>query len=390
LLVGEAKIIWLWLRKSEFVAAQQMVLLEIIPPRSVEKTPLAMEAVLAGIHLSPGESNWYAINIQGKVRPQWSLEIVSTEGKVHFYIQTRAGFRRQVESQIYAQYPGAQVLEVPDYTRVLSAKHDEWEIWGANFKKSNAIDAYPIKTYVDYGLDKVQKEPEQTDPLANLIEFMGSIGTGEHLWVQMPIRVAKGEKYNRINDAGKPYTWIDQAKEEIEKIRTQTTRKSIIFNPVTGEREEIDSFANPTKGEMEKIAAIERNVSKLAFDVGIRAIYLAKPANFSGTTIPALGGMFKQFSTENYNGLKWFGWLTVFQDYPWEINVKHRKDRMRAEIVDAFRRRSWFYPPYVTEWFEMSTEELATIFHIPSAAVTTPSLPRIQSQTSEAPAGLPI
>lgn len=390
LLTGGAFRQWLILKRSQFLAAQVNVLLEIIPPRSIEKTPLAMEAVLSGIHLGPGESNWYAVNVQGKVRPQWSLEIASIEGKVHFFIQTRAGFRRQVESQIYAQYPGAQVVEATDYTRQLSAKPGEWEIWGCDFKKTNSVDSYPIKTYVDYGLDKVQKEPEQTDPLANLIEFMGSVGAGENLWVQIIIRVAKGEKFGKLNGAGKAYTWKDQAVEEIEKIRTETTRKTKVFNPVTGAKEEMEGFPNPTKGQMEKISAIERNISKLAFDVGIRGVYLARPENFTPLTISGLTGIFKQFSTENYNGLAPTRWLTVFNDYPWEIHVKHRKDEMRHAIVDAYRRRMWFYPPHETPWFTMSTEELATIYHIPSAAVTTPSLPRLQSATSEAPAGLPI
>jgi hypothetical protein len=37
----------------------------------------------------------------------------------------------------------------------------------------------------------------------------------------------------------------------------------------------------------------------------------------------------------------------------------------------------------------MSTEELATIYHIPSSAIGTPGLRRIQSATGEAPANLP-
>lgn len=389
LLTGAAFREWIILRRSQFIAAQEMVLLELVPPRSVEKTPLAMEAVLSGIHLSPGESNWYAVNILGKVRPWWSLEIVSTEGKVHFYMQTRTAFRRQVEAQVYAQYPGAQVVEVADYTRQLSAKPGEWEIWGCDFEKSNKVDAYPIKTYVEYGLDKVQKEPEQTDPLANLVEFMGSLGPGEHMWIQMIVRVAKGEKFNKLNAAGKAYTWKDQALEEIENIRTKTVRKNKIMNPVTGKLEEVDGFPNPTKGQSESIAALERNVSKLAFDTGIRGVYLARPENFSGTTIPSMVGIFKQFNAENHNSFKPARWMTIFNDYPWEMNVKHRKDEVRHAIVDAYRRRLWFYPPFETPWFTMSTEELATIYHIPSGAISTPTLPRIQSQTSEAPAGLP-
>jgi hypothetical protein len=37
----------------------------------------------------------------------------------------------------------------------------------------------------------------------------------------------------------------------------------------------------------------------------------------------------------------------------------------------------------------LSTEELATLFHVPSAAIQTPTIPRIQSTTSGAPGNLP-
>lgn len=379
---------WLILKRSEFIAAQEMVLLEIIPPRMYEKTPLAMEAVLSGIHLGPGESSWWGVYMEGKVRPWWSLEIVSTEGKVHFYVQTRAGFRRVLEAQIYAQYPGAQIIEVEDYTRKISADHHEWEVWGCDFTKKNP-DPFPIKTYVDYGLDKVAKENEQVDPLANLVEFMGSLGKGEHMWIQIVIRTHKGEKYGTKNANGDPYTWKDEATEEVEKIRKRAGTKSKFFDPTTGRMMETEGFPNPTKGQSEMIAAVERNISKLAFDTGIRGIYIAKPEVFSGVTIPVLGGIFKQFNSENYNSLGWTNWMTIFNDYPWELRVKERKDHIRHELVDAYRRRQWFFPPYESSYSIMSTEELATIFHIPSAAIPAPSLPRLQSTTGEAPPGLP-
>jgi hypothetical protein len=38
----------------------------------------------------------------------------------------------------------------------------------------------------------------------------------------------------------------------------------------------------------------------------------------------------------------------------------------------------------------MSTEELATVYHIPSRSIETPGLTRIHSATGEAPANLPI
>ena len=398
LLISSAWYIYIVLRRSEFIAAQKYVLLEIKPPRNLVKTPLAMEAFLSSIHLTGGEATWYA-RFMGGVRPSWSLEIASFEGRVHFFIWTRSAFRRVVESQMYAQYPGVQVVEAPDYTRVISADPREFGVWGCDFIHT-AKDPLPMKTYIEYGLDKVQKEPEQVDPLANLIEFMASIGKGEYLWLQFIIRAHRGEKYgttpagnesNRLNEHGKPYTWKDEAKELVEEIRKKT-RDSYI-DIVTGE--ERPGFPNPTKGQMEMMAAMERNVSKLAFDVGGRGIYIAKPEHFNVITISHLIALFKPFSTEGWNGITSSGWLKTFDDYPWEFNAEKRKDHYRREIVEAYRRRQFFYDPFfeggrlMRDAMVMSTEELATIYHIPSRAIETPSLERIRSATGEAPANLP-
>lgn len=385
LLVSGAWVLWVTMKRSEFIAAQKTVLLEIKPPRNLVKTPLAMETFLAGIHLGPGEATWYKKYIKGAVRPWFSLEIVSLEGQVHFFIWTRAGFRRIIEAQMYAQYPGVQIVEAPDYTRLITAAPEEWEIWGCDFVHT-AADPLPLKTYVEYGLDKVQKEPEQVDPLANLIEFMGSMKKGEYLWLQLAIRVHKGEKYNKKNAAGKDYTWKDEAEEMIKKIR-ESTRDTYV-DPVT--KKEMPGFPNPTKGQMEKIAAIERNISKLSFDVGARGVYLARSDKFDSVNISGLVGIFKQFSSEGWNGLRPSGWMTGFDDYPWEIGVDKLKDSSRRGLIDAYRRRQFFHEPVNTDTMVMSTEEIATIYHIPSQAVAAPSLERIQSATGEAPVNLPV
>lgn len=386
LLMNAAWSLWVNLKRSEFIAKQDYIVLEVKPPRSFDKTPLAMEAVLSGLHHHPGEGTWYKKYFLGGVRPWWSLELASLEGQVHLFIWTRAAFRRLIESNIYSQYPGAQVVEVPDYTRLISAKESEWGIWGCDFTHTDK-DPIPIKTYVEYGLDKVQKEHEQVDPLANLIEFMGSMGSGEYLWVQFIIREHRGEKYgSRTNASGKQYTWRDEAAEIVSEIRTKT--RETYTDPVTGQ--ERPGFPNPTKGQSDKIAAIERNTSKLAFDVGARAVYLCRPDRFDPIVVTGIIGLFKQFSSEGWNGIKGTRWMMEFDDYPWELGSSKLKRKYRRELVEAYRRRQFFHEPFKEDPMVMSTEELATVYHLPSGAVPAPALPRIQSATSEAPSNLPV
>lgn len=398
LLIGGVWKLWYVFQRSDFIAKQTYMLLEIKPPRNLVKTPLAMEAFLASIHLTGSESTWWQ-RFTGGIRPYWSLEIASFEGQVHFFIWGRAAFRRIVESQMYAQYPGVQILEALDYTRLISAKPGEWIVWGCDFAPTNK-NPLPIKTYIEYGLDKVQKEPEQVDPIAQLIEYMASIGKGEYLWLQFVIRPHRGERYGaspgsnnstKRNKEGKSWTWRDEGRELIEEIRRAT--RDPYVDPVTGE--ERPGFPSPTKGQAELMGAIDRNTSKLAFDTGIRCIYLAKPEHFVSITIAHMIGLFKPFSTEGWNGINSTGWMKKFDDFPWQIGLEKKKNQYRHELVEAYRRRQHFYDPFFEgglfgdETNIFSTEELATLYHIPSSGVQTPGLGRIQSATHAAPDNLP-
>lgn len=398
LLMNGALKLWYVHKRSEFIAKQKYILLEIKSPRNLVKTPLAMETFLSSIHLTGGESTWWQ-RFKGGVRPFYSLEMVSFEGQIHFYVWTRADSRRIIESQMYAQYPGVQIIEVPDYTRLISADPEEWFIWGCDYE-ATAPNPLPIKTYIEFGLDKVQKEPEQVDPLANIVEYMASVGKGEYLWLQFVFRAHKGERYGstpggnistKLNAEGKAWTWRDEGKLLIEEIRKKARNPYI--DPATGE--ERPGFPNPTKGESELMAAIDRNTSKLAFDVGIRSVYMAKPEHINGITIGHMIALFKPFTSVGWNGINSTGWMKKFDDYPWEINVEKRKNYYRRKLIEAYRRRQYFYDPFFKgglfgdETMVLSTEELATLYHIPSQSVQTPGLTRIQSATSEAPVNLP-
>ena len=77
---------WLSANRIEWMAKQEYILLEIKVPRDVRKTPLAMETVFTSMHLAPGESTWWKKYVEGRVRPWWSIEVVSIGGRVHFYL----------------------------------------------------------------------------------------------------------------------------------------------------------------------------------------------------------------------------------------------------------------------------------------------------------------
>lgn len=362
------------MKRSFYNYRNRMILLELRMPREVLKSPRAMETVLSSLNLNPGEGTWWKKYWWGRTRPWWSLEIASFGGEIHFYISTREAFRRSTESFFYAQYPEIEIIEAEDYARKRDPSQEPYAMFACEFKEGAAA-PFPIKTYVDYGLDKpALKVEEQVDPFAQVLELFGSLGPGEELWLQMMIRVAKYEKYR--GQRGKKYTWKDEAKEIVEELRQE------IINPISG-------FPNPTEVQKEKMAAVERNVGKLAYDVGMRAIYSA-PADKYKSMNPFVANMWKPVNTANYNSIAPAPLFSEkFNDYPWEDIGGHRQRFENKEAVEFYRYRAFYHPPYRGVWMTMSTEELATIFHFPSSIVKTPSLPRISSSTSAAPSNLP-
>jgi len=381
--------VWLGYIRTKYIQNEDYVLLEIRLPREVVRSPLAMETLLTNFHIGMGESTFINRYIQGQVRPWFSLEMVSLGGEIHFYIWTRSFLKDIVEAQIYGQYPMVEIYEVDDYAKKLRYDPNVYGVWGCDFTLTGK-DAYPIKTYIDYGLDKDPKEEFKIDPMAGFFEFLGHIGPDEQIWFQLLIRVNKDKlpedrKYKGGTLFTKTTSWQEDAKKEVEEIRNNATQK---YTDEQGK--ERQGFPNPTPGDIDKIKALERSVSKLGFDAGMRGIYIAKADKFNASNIPGLTGSLKQLNSANLNGLRPIRWMIGF-DYPWQdlFGFGGKKNRYKREIIDAFRRRSWFHAPYKTPSFVFNTEEIATIFHFPGSVVQAPSLSRVQSAKGEAPSNLP-
>jgi hypothetical protein len=394
--------LWLSYIQTLFLSSIKWTVLEVKPPKEVFKSPLAMELVLNSLYQTGGHGNWLQKYWQGKVRNWFSLEIVSNEGAVHFYIRTPVGFKNIIESQIYAQYPQAEVIEVPDYTAAVPdfSANGTMQLWGANMVLTNKEEVYPIKTYIEWGLDRAigsLDENQRIDPITAMLEFMGSIGAGEQIWFQILVRAAQDrfviKDKDGVEEGGKK--WTDKVKAVIKEFNAGLVEKD-------GEGKTIGS-RRATRGEQAVIEAIERNANKLGFDSGIRIIYLTEKDKFDANRISGVAGMLRQYGAADFNGFRPTD-ATAF-DFPWQ-DVRGTKIIKRKQwMLDGYKRRSYFYgafdltrpttyltypeisgnPPFI-----LSTEELATMFHLPGRVAETPSFVRIEATKAEPPANLPI
>lgn len=373
---------WINAKRAEYINKEGQIVLELKLPKEVSKSPEAMEIIIDAL-AQPSVGSLLDVYLKGRIRPWFSLEIASIGGQVRLFIWSHKKFKNIIESQIYGQFPTVEVHEVDDYTLKTQYDPATMNLWGMQLKLTKA-DAYPIKTYIDYGLDKNPDEEFKIDPMTPLIEFMGSLRPDENMWVQILIQAHKKEGLKDLRIKEKP-DWKKEAGAEMKKIVEEQAL-------VKAEEGKGATLQGMTDVQKDVIKSIQRNLGKTAFETMIRGIYFAPKDTFNPGNIGGLTGGFKQFGSGNSNGFA-PNFTTSF-DYPWQDFGGRKLARNKIHLFDAFRKRSFFHPPYKHfhggKAFILTTEELATLFHFPGLVLSTPTIDRSTSKKSEAPGNLPV
>lgn len=390
---------WKMFVHSKYNNGLDWIMLEIKLPREINKNPIAMEIALNSFLQSGGIGTTYAREIQGKLPIYFSLEIASLEGTVHFYIRTERKFKSFIEANFYSQYPGIEITEADDYTQKIRYEHlkqNQNSFWGVRYKTAATWNPYPeekekngnpkykmpadfkpIKTFVDFGLDKDPKEEFKNDPITPLIEFLGSMGKGEYAWYQILVQDSEG-----IFDTKKfPKTYVDpkthehmnlgdmakKRKEQIRKVlkakkgdqvkdengnpRTKPAEKDKEGNvikdaePILYGEDKYDSKGDMQLSQEEKdeIEAINRKLSKPLVRVVIRLIYITKGRSTKMIDrIQGLLGIMRPYSTTTLNkmGLS----PSDPYDYPWQNTRKRRTPWRSEEMFNAYVEREGLMP----------------------------------------------
>jgi len=376
--------VWLYYIRMKFLVNQEYVLLEIKLPNEIKKTPLAMELFLNALYQTIGEGTFIHRYIKGSSRPTFSLEMVSLEGNVKFFIWTRKFWKNLVEAQIYAQYPDIEVSEISDYTKFVKYSPETLSLWGCEYKLKKK-DFYPIKTYIDYRLETEGiKDEEKTDPLSPIIEFLGAVEKGQQVWFQILVRAHKKDRIKKLKWKER-IKKMEFSKKEGWRAQGQAEVQDLVKKVLVDESDPSKGYRIMTKGELAVVSAVERSISKLSFDCNIRAIYLAEPDKFDAINIMGLLGAFKQFNSWDLNQFGLSG-ATSF-DYPWQDYKNMRSNRLKRIIFNSFKRRAF---SRINSPFVLNTEELATIYHFPGGVVQTPTFSRLMAKKAESPSNLPI
>lgn len=370
------------LRRNQFIQKQvkDAVLLELTPPKDIVKSPLAMELFLTSLYQTSGESTWIDRIIKGKVRPWFSLEVASFGGEIKFFLWTWKQWKTIVTSYLYAQYPDINVIEISDYAKKFHFDPKANDIFGTQFLLGKP-DIYPIKSYNDYKLGDDPKEEYKIDPITPFFEFLSTLQKGEELWLQIILRSHKKERPKPGGSWSDKVDWTYSATEEIKNLKSKDIQEA-------GEIK--ISGASLSKGEKDVIDAIQRNVSKLAFDTVIRAIYLAPKDKFNGMNVPGMLGTFKQFGANNLNSFTVDGHHITSFDYPWQDFFGKKLKERKEHILHYYQERCAYHKPNDSHFFTMNTESIATIYHFPGESAKTPTIRRVEAKKAEPPTNLPI
>jgi len=381
---------WLMSIRFKFIIKMKWKLLEIKIPKEILRSPKAMEQVFSTMYNMYDKRNFVDTWWKGELQEWASFEMMSHDGRIHFYVRIIEKYRNMVESAIYAQYPDVEIAEVDDYTSMVPSvlPNKTYNVWGANFVLAKES-GYPIRTY-DY-FEELVKE-KRLDPIAVLTEGLSKTKNDEIVWLQFLIRpVGDGWKKEAEKLVGKLIGRKEGKEKTLLEYLEEFFRnlvKAPFIHPVWSEDEGSEGskgeLGSLTPGERDVVKAIETKIAKVGFETVIKFLYIDKREGYNLQIIPTILGGFRQFNSQNLNSFKIESKTVTKTKFPFKAQKLYTRQRRFFESC-IFRMF-----PMMSKLPVLNTEELATIFHFPTTFVEAPTLHRIDSKRGEPPAELPI
>ena len=335
-------------------------------PKDIQFSALSAENMFASIH--------GLLKDDPKAQEHFSFEIVSSGASgIKFYAVVPPHILKFVESQIYAQYPTAQIRVVEDYTAKKIEGTQYYEVSHVTFTKP---DFYPIKSFRDF----------EIDPISSITSALTGVAEDENIWIQFLIKPLAdtwqktGMDYVKAiregtanNSSGNPLSGAFKLMtNEVSEVAAGIVTGFFTYKQSTYDPKKTDTRAplapklTPTQ-DLE-MKAIENKLSRMGFEVVIRVITMSASKERSDTHMRSILAALKQFTASSLNGFKAdtdSGSINVLNDY-------------RERFFDSERK------------IIMDTEEIATIYHYPMSNIDTPNIAWTYSRKSEPPANLPV
>ncbi len=287
-----------------------------------------------------------------------SFEIAAVNQKIGFYVNCSPAVRGLVEKQIHAQYPYAHVEEVRPYNPF--PKNSVQASAKLTTKKGYF---YPFRTY---------KETE-TDPLNAITNAMSKLGAGESAVLQLVISSAgsswqsKPRKMALEIQQGKTPEHVDRgdfqkfAGELVSAAKGKSDRQADHSKDLTG----LHAPINLTPQQQEVVKRLEQKASRPGFRTNIRLITSAGTQAEADSKMRDVVSSFVQYALPPFNSFK----------------VAKQNDRhvLLDFIVRGFNDIGMI----------LNTEELASIWHVPTPMIETPNVKWLTFKKLPPPINMP-
>jgi len=324
----------------------------------LQSAPIAAEQMFASLH--------GLLKFTPNIQEHISFELSADKTGVTFYCSLPSHLREYVESQIYAQYPEAQISQIENYIK----RAEAGDYFRAVYLKPVKEDFFPIKTFRDF----------EVDPLSPLTSALEEISQRSRAFIQFSIRPVpdtwqeSGYAYVEAVRSGvsldtgwglKDITksFFSELGEIVSSIPKRITYSGETESSYKGLKTPEQKRVDISAGQKLELEAIENKLSKMGFESCIKIAVIGTSESEVDNKIKSLTATFKQFSTANLNSFE----LSSTLDF--------------SELVDRSFKDE--------ESFILNTEELASLFHLPSSALETPSIAWSLARRGEPPLNLP-
>ena len=224
------------------------------------------------------------------------------------------------------------------------------------------------------------------------------------MWLQFVITPSK-KQYHTHGTWFKHHDWVTESEIVMQHISAPYTK--VTEQEHGGTLKEI----RPPDWLKPALDGISKKTSKLGFDVGIRAAYVAKKTAYNINNRRNLRLMLRQYAAPYLNSFERYHG-TGADLYPYSSGIISNKKVLlyKDRMLTEYRERSFFHPPMRHQLFShlpwgispfifpnylhphisvLNTEELATIWHFPGQILKVPTFERIESKEASPPPNLP-
>lgn len=361
----------LYLRRGRASVAFGMKVLQVRVPKGLKKEDFeeskstqqvqelisVMETIFATLGSLSAEKGLMAW-LKGR-QDHFSFEIVAHGGKISFYVTVPAQYRHFIEEQIHAQFPDAQIDDVPDYNLFTPTG----VVLGGQVKLRRQS-AFPIRSY----------RKLESDPLNSITNALSKVADLDGAVVQYVVRSARREWRSegiRIAKAMQQGKKLSDAQSGGGGILKAVKKEALSFTSSSkpDEKKEKEPYRlSPLEDEMVK--GLEEKASKAGLEVNIRIVVSSSSVEKGKQYLNDILGSYGQYNIYEYGNSF--------------INVKV-SGGSQTQLIRNFIYRHFDERMSIV----LNAEELASLYHFPLSSTETPKINWLLSRKALPPSNLP-